>query len=947
MPSLITHPIQRQIIGLTLSILAIVAILITVNVHLDNESDHIRNQLENQEARRDIGVSIYQRLFAAKAYVYKLSVLDNLQDLDVAKKRFDSNLGVIIRGVSILQNGGIFEDDIATNIPGQDVMHLLAKYRPNKKEGYVLEVLELGPVIHSLDEKVTILYDLLAVRSINMERVHDELDNRIQNLVKAVDTILQRSQENAARVLYESHDKHEKLYLDLTHINQLHENIRLPLTFLALFFAAYLLITTLLRVGNAITQRKQAEDQLHLLLNTTVEGIYGVDQEGNTTFVNPAASRMLGFAPEELIGHDNHEMIHHTKSDGSHYPADECRMLEVLKSGEMQTVENEIFWRRDGSSFPVEYSSTPIWRDNEIEGAVINFHDISERKRSEENIRTLSQAIEQSPVSVLITDRSGNIEYVNTAFEKNTGYSQEEVVGENPRILKSGITSKAIYHELWKTISSGNAWQGEMQNRNKDGEIFWEHANIAPVLDESGNIVHYLAVKEDITHRKQQEERILYQAHFDALTDLPNRFLSLDRLSQLVNEAKRTNELVAVLFLDLDDFKKINDSLGHDTGDKLLVEAAQRLTGVIRGGDTVGRLGGDEFIILLGGLDDAADASSVVENLLECFRDPFIINGRELIMTASVGVSVYPNDGEQPSELLRNADSAMYHSKDQGRNTYHYFTDAMNQKVSRRLLLEEQMHGALNRGEFRLCYQPQIDINSRHIIGTEALLRWNNPALGKVSPDEFIPIAEQTGLIVPLGEFVLTEALAMLARWNLKFNRKLTMAINLSPRQFRSPDLVASVEEAMQKSGITGESLELEITEGVLMSGQDYIEEALVALNDLGIGISMDDFGTGYSSLSYLRSYPFDTLKIDRSFVSDITVDAADRELVNATITMAHGLGLKVVAEGVETEEQLSLLAAQGCEYAQGNLFSKPVPADEIMDMLEPRRDYKIVNSEV
>ncbi len=445
-------------------------------------------------------------------------------------------------------------------------------------------------------------------------------------------------------------------------------------------------------------------------------------------------------------------------------------------------------------------------------------------------------------------------------------------------------------------------------------------------------------LEDEIIKRIQVEEDLSYLAHHDALTNLPNRFLALDRLSQLINEAHRDTKRVAVLFLDLDDFKKVNDTLGHDTGDKLLIEAAERLCSDLRSGDTVGRLGGDEFIILLGGLDEAADISPIAANLLKHFIAPFIIENRELVLTSSIGISIYPDDGDSSSQLLRNADSAMYHSKKLGRNTYSYFTEAMNQEVSRRLALEEQMHGALERGEFRLCYQPQMDVSTRRISGVEALLRWNNPVLGNVSPDEFISIAEQTGQIVPIGQFVLIEALTMAVRWQSMLEQSFTMAVNLSPIQFRAPNLVTFIEQSIEKSGISSQNLELEVTEGVLISGYAYIEDALTNLSNLGVSIAMDDFGTGYSSLSYLRSYPFNVLKIDRSFIKDISVNPADRKLVNATIAMAHSLGLKVVAEGVETEEQLALLVTQGCELAQGYLFSKPVTAEKITKMIEKNK---------
>lgn len=452
-------------------------------------------------------------------------------------------------------------------------------------------------------------------------------------------------------------------------------------------------------------------------------------------------------------------------------------------------------------------------------------------------------------------------------------------------------------------------------------------------IDNTGVTRHYLAVKENITRLKQQEEKILHQTHFDALTNLPNRFLALDRLTQLIKEAQRRKTLVSVLFLDLDDFKKINDALGHERGDTLLIEAAERLRRVTRSGDTIARLGGDEFIILISGLADTADSQPLVENLINLFRDPFTIDGRELILTASsVGISIFPGDGDTASELLRCADSAMYQAKELGCNTYAYFTDTMNREVSRRLNLEEQMHGALARGEFTVNYQPQVDVNSGRMIGAEALLRWTNAALGRVSPVEFIPTAEQSGLIIPLGQFVLTEALSMTARWHQEHDPEFRMAVNLSPRQFRDPELLCFIKKALQKSGVTGGCLELEITEGVLMNGHDYIDEVLSALSNLGVNISMDDFGTGYSSLSYLRSYPFDVLKIDQSFVRDITVDPADRTLIDAAIAMAHGLNLKVVAEGVETEEQLDSLKKRHCDYAQGYLFAKPMSGDDLLE---------------
>ena len=699
-----------------------------------------------------------------------------------------------------------------------------------------------------------------------------------------------------------------------------------------------------LGIGRDITERKRAENasreseafRQRVFESSSVPMVVMDSDSFQFIDCNPAAVAIYGFkSRDETLGKTPLDVSTPTQYDGM-----ASKDAATIHNDKVLNGATEVFqWRHqrpDGEIWDAEVHLISFLSG---ERRLLQFilHDITEQKRAAEQIRTLSQAVEQSPASVMITDTGANIEYVNSTFERITGYLLDDVIGKKPSILKSGATPPSRYRELWQAISVGKSWRGEFQNRKKNGEIYWELAHIAPVFSDNGEILHYLAVKEDITLNKQQEELILHQAHFDALTDLPNRFLTLDRLSQLINEARRQKDTVAVLFVDLDDFKKINDSLGHDVGDKLLVQAANRLSDSLRMGDTVGRLGGDEFMILLGGLHKATDAQPIIAGLLEEFRQPFTVANQELIVTASIGVAVFPGDGDSPMELLRNADSAMYHSKDQGRNTYAFFTDAMNQEVSRQLVLEQQLHGALNRGELHILYQPLVKVADKSIIGVEALLRWNNPVLGKISPDEFIPVAERTGLIVSIGRHVIAEALSQLHEWQTQ-QEKFKLAINLSPRQFRDPGLVQFIDRTMQQAGLGANALELEITEGVLMGGHAYIDNTLEALSKMDVGIAMDDFGTGYSSLSYLRSYPFNILKIDRSFVSDITTDPADRELISATIAMAHSLGLTVVAEGVETEEQLNYLRSQDCDHAQGYLFSRPVSAAEIMHMLAPRK---------
>ena len=447
------------------------------------------------------------------------------------------------------------------------------------------------------------------------------------------------------------------------------------------------------------------------------------------------------------------------------------------------------------------------------------------------------------------------------------------------------------------------------------------------------------AINKIISEQQMYESKIEHQAHFDSLTNLPNRFLSLDRLNQLITEAQRIETMVVIMFLDLDHFKKINDTLGHDMGDKLLIEASQRLRSAIRPGDTVGRLGGDEFIII-GKVDETKNARVIAQNLIQKMSDPFYIGDRKMLLGASIGISIYPKDAIRPIDLLRNADSAMYHSKSLGRSTYSFFTDKMNIESIRQLNVEEQMHGALERCELSVFYQPKIDLASDTIMGAEALLRWHNPLLGNVSPEEFIPIAEQTGLILAMGKFVLTEALRTTARWHQLRDPYFTIAVNLSPRQFRDPLLVSQIKKNLKQHGVACRYLELEITEGVVLGEDNKVDQALNELSSSGISIAMDDFGTDYSSLSYLRRYPFDVVKIDRSFINDIDTSIKGRELIIAAISMAHGLKLKVVAEGVETAQQLAYLKQHGCDYAQGYYFSPAVAEEELIDIFEHSRPH-------
>ena len=563
---------------------------------------------------------------------------------------------------------------------------------------------------------------------------------------------------------------------------------------------------------------------------------------------------------------------------------------------------------------------------------------VSELTDSKERYLNLLDLV---PTAIIAINDSLEIILLNKAAEKIYGYDSQETIGKCiemlvPKLHRNGLAPSYQTFIREQNIPLRTSSGKPLIALHKSGKEFYIEVTAAKLTLANERVTTFAVT--DITDRIRAENEILHKAHYDMLTGLPNRFLALECLDEGLNESSNSNKALAVFFLDLDGFKKINDTLGHETGDKLLIEAGRRLQSVVGNTDTVARLGGDEFIVITPALENSKEATLTAQRVVDQFRKPFKIDGRELILTSSVGISTFPEDGDSASELLRKADSAMYSSKESGRNTYTCFTECMNRGVSRELALEEQIHGALKREEFRLVYQLQVDIRSGNVIGAEALIRWDNHILGEVPPDEFIPIAEHTGLIIPISQFVITESLRMLTFWQNHYDSSFRMAINLSPRLFRDPNLISFVEQALDISGVSANTVELEVTEGVLMSGHSFIDDALAGLSNLGIRLAMDDFGTGYSSLSYLRRYSFDTLKIDQSFIRDIAISASNRELVNAIIAMAHALGLEVVAEGVETQMQLAFLAKRQCKYAQGYLFNKPLPSTDVTEKLKQQK---------
>jgi diguanylate cyclase (GGDEF)-like protein/PAS domain S-box-containing protein len=688
--------------------------------------------------------------------------------------------------------------------------------------------------------------------------------------------------------------------------------------------------------------------------------------------------------------------------------------------------------------------------------------DITLRKRSEEQLRLQSTALESAANGIVITDRVGTIIWVNDAVTTMTGYSKEELLGKNPRVLKSGNQPESYYADLWSTISSGKVWHGEVVNKRKDGTTYAEEMTITPVTQQGGDTTttHFIAIKQDITgrkqaeellrqreamlnatgemakiggweldlstneltwtrevyrihevdegfvpnveraiefytpecrplieqavkgaieygepfdlelqietaknkrlwvkalgqsrtlnagtrtlfgtfqditERKQSEEHVQYLAYYDALTGLPNRTLLADRLLKALATASRQKDKVALLFLDLDRFKSINDSFGHTFGDLVLQDVATRLEGRTRKQDTVGRLGGDEFLIVLNSVKDISDVAVAAKRFMDAMAAEFVVQGHSLGITCSLGVSIFPEHGTDVESLLKHADAAMYSAKENGRNSFQFFSEEMTAQVVERLTLENSLRPALEKKQLFLVYQPQMDLATGKIIGLEALLRWQHPELGLVPPDKFIRIAENSGLILPIGEWVLRTACSQARKWQDEGFPAVRVAVNVSAVQFRQPDFCAIVSRVLHETGLAPQYLELELTESLLLSSADMTLPVIHELSALGVTLAIDDFGTGYSNFGYLRQFRVSRLKIDRSFINNVAVDPDDAAIANAIISMAKSMSLKVIAEGVENEAQMSFLRVHLCDEIQGYYFSKPLTVDKVAEKL-------------
>ncbi len=638
---------------------------------------------------------------------------------------------------------------------------------------------------------------------------------------------------------------------------------------------------------------------------------------------NLTTSALLGLSRNKLIKQPLSRFINATDQD-IYYK----HRQKLLETGNKQSFELHLI-KQDGVPFWVRVDMNQAQDCNKQQVFRVVLTDINQQKANDEYLRQAATMFEAAREGMMVTDAQTYILVVNHSFSELTGFSATDVLGRTPNILRSGRQDNAFYDLMWATIHQSGYWQGEVWNRRKSGEIYPQILSVSAVKNEHNLVTHYVGVFSDITQLKSTEARLEFLAHHDPLTGLSNRILLFSHLEHCIALSGREHKSAALLIMDLDRFKDVNDSFGHLAGDELLQKVACRLTSRLRRIDTITRLGGDEFAFLLEDLPDPQDAGLVAAEIIDILNTPWsLANGVEVRMSASIGISLYPDHGRTSEELLQHADTALYRAKAEGRGIFKYFSEEMTKAALRRINLESLLRRALIREELMVYYQPQVDISSGAIIGAEVLLRWNNQEEGMIPPSQFIPVAEETGLISQIGEWVLKKACQQGRQWLDSGLPPLRIAVNLSLHQFRHGDLANRVEKILYETGFPPKQLELELTESALMERESEAMIILGRLRTLGVRLAIDDFGTGYSSLAHLKRFPLDILKIDKSFVDDIPDHEDDNEIAAAIIGMAHTLRLKVMAEGVETEEQLNFLRGRGCDYYQGYYKSPAVPAE-------------------
>ncbi len=692
------------------------------------------------------------------------------------------------------------------------------------------------------------------------------------------------------------------------------------------------------------SEKLEASEQLlKTVINATPDWIFIKDRKFRYLFVNEGYARALNLRPEDFYGKTDIEMgfskelVYGNESRGIRgFRADDQMVIQ----GKTLTNPYDPATFSDGSYHIFDTYKTPLYDSSGKVYALLGIaREVTERQELETKLHQAATVYDSTTEGIMITDAQVRIIAVNKAFSKITGYSEDEVIGKTPNYISSGEHNCEFYQKLWNDLKNKGHWQGELINRHHDGHLYTEWKIISVVKNADGRVTNYVATFSDITDLKISQEEMKRMAQHDQLTGLPNRTLLSEELEQAISRARRSQKTsqetrVAIMFLDLDNFKQINDTLGHSFGDKVLKEVAQKFKACIREEDILSRQGGDEFLVILEKLKDAKEAAIVAQKLINSLQQPFLISGHEFYIGVSIGISIFPDDGQEPEVLIKNADTAMYQSKNNRKNQYSYFTKSMNESSRRRFELENNLRSALERNEIYVVYQPQIDLKSNRIYGFEALVRWENQDIGLISPAEFIPVAESIGVIDEIGLYVLQQAVKHIKKWNKEFRNDMSVSVNISSRQFENRRLPETIKNVLLEQNCASELLKIEITESLLLQESTHVLESLQAIARLGVAIALDDFGTGYSSLSYLKRFPIDIVKIDQSFVRDMTSDAEDAILVKTIISMARGLKMNTIAEGVETIEQLTFLQVEECHLIQGYYFSKPLNAEDVEHFL-------------
>ncbi len=663
------------------------------------------------------------------------------------------------------------------------------------------------------------------------------------------------------------------------------------------------------------------------------EAIVSADMKGLVVHANPAAARLFGDEAGEMIGRNLGQYL----TDPA-YPRESAAALLARVTERLATIHRGLVGQRgDGTKFAVDVTGTRMTQPGGAAYIVI-FRDVTQQTADMAKLRRAAAVFDATTEGIMVLSLDWRIEAVNRAFITITGFDEHEVLGHKPGFLTAKKVDPRLAETVAISVRDNGRWDADVRSNRKGGEAYSERLTVTAIRDDKGGITGYVAVTADVTQRRADEERIRYQANYDALTGLPNRTLFMDRLTLAVNSAERNKVRVALMFIDLDGFKLVNDTLGHDAGDELLREAARRLTQTVRAGDTVARLGGDEFTVVMPNLPEAHPAPVVAQRIITALEEPFRFKNQEALVSASIGITVFPNDGRDVQTLLRNADAAMYQAKESGKANYRFYTADLNAQATERLTIKSGLAKAMKRNEFQLDYLPRRELASGRITGVEALLRWTSRELGSMPPGKFIPIAEETGAIGAIGEWALGAACEKQRAWMRAGLKDVRVAVNLSGRQLRQPNIVQVIAAQIDQAGISAQGLEIEITELIVMRDADHSAATLRQLANMGVRIILDDFGTGYSSLSVLKRFPVDMIKIDQTLIRPIANDTESLEIVRAIISMGHSLRRLVVAEGVETEAQLKLLTDLQCDEIQGYLVSPPVSSERIDDILVTAR---------